>query len=254
MSHFVALMYHGISDAEQRSQYVLSWNDFRQQLKWLEEARIQAAGFKELEELGQAEISPPEVVVTFDDGHSSNLEAATELAQRGMRSIVFVTPKFCIEQSDFLKPADLRALHRVADVGTHGFSHRALTKLDQLALRSEVVESKRWLEDILGAEVRYMSAPGGFINEHVTEVCLTAGYHLIGNSVEWWNQAPHAGLRTVNRVALRRGWPIETFRAIVRRHLSFYVRRRMRSATLALPKLVLNDAVITRLNKLRGAA
>src|SRR4029453_18415898 len=130
--------------------------------------RIQAVGFAELEKHIRAQTSPPELTITFDDGHRSNLQAGIELAELGIRRTVFVTPLFCIDRSDFLKPAELRALHRIADVGTHGYTHCALTKLDRRALDREIVESKIWLEDIIGAEVRYMAAPGGFINDRVT--------------------------------------------------------------------------------------
>ena len=252
MSRFVALIYHNISDAGQAGQYTLSWSEFRRQLQWMKEARIRATGFADLEKHIQAQTSPPEVTITFDDGHRSNLEAATELAQLGIRPTVFVTPSFCIDRSDFLKPAELRALPRIADVGTHGYSHRALTKLDRRALDREIVESKIWLEDIIGAEVRYMAAPGGYINDRVTEACLSAGYHLIGNSVEWWNRVSgRKVLHTVNRVAMRRGWPLETLEAILRRDPIFYLKRRLRGAILAMPKRMLNDTMMAELNRLR---
>jgi peptidoglycan/xylan/chitin deacetylase (PgdA/CDA1 family) len=242
MNRFVALTYHNICDREQASRYTLSWSEFRRQLQWMKEARLQAKGFADLEKHIETRTSPSEVTITFDDGHRSNLQAATEIAELGMRATVFVTPSFCIDRSDFLKPAELRALHCIADVGTHGYTHRALTQLDRRTLLREIVESKTWLEDIIGAEVRYMAAPGGSINAHVTEACLSAGYYLIGNSVEWWNRISGGKvLRTVNRVALRRGWPIETFEAILRRDRVFFAKRRLRAAMLAMPKLMLNQ-------------
>jgi peptidoglycan/xylan/chitin deacetylase (PgdA/CDA1 family) len=125
------------------------------------------------------------VAITFADGHRSNLGAAMELAQLGIRATVFVTPSFCIGHSNYLKPAELRALHRIADLGTRGYTHRPLTKLDRRALNCEIVDSKIWLEGIIGAEVRYMAVPGGYINDRVTDACLSAGYHLVGNSLEW---------------------------------------------------------------------
>lgn len=245
MSRFVGLVYHNISDAGRASQYTLSWSEFRRQLQWLKESRLQANGFSDLEKHIQAQTSPPEVTITFDDGHRSNLQAAMELAQLGIRATVFVTPSFCIDRSDFLKPAELRALHRIADLGAHGYTHRPLTKLDRRTLDREIVDSKMWLEDIVGAEVRYMAAPGGYINDRVTEACFRAGYHLIGNSVEWWNRVSACkALHTVNRVTLRGGWPIETFEAILRCHPIFYLRRRLRGAMLAMPKLILSPSSI----------
>ena len=216
---------------------------------------MQAAGFAGLERHMQTQTSPPELTITFDDGHRSNLEAATELAQLGIRPTVFVTPSFCIDRSDFLKPAELRTLHQIADVGTHGYTHLPLTKLDRLALNREIVESKIWLEDIIGAEVRYMAVPGGYINDRVIEACLSAGYHLIGNSMEWWNRASGRNTRhTVNRVALRRGWPIETFEAILRCDPMFYMKRRLRGAMLTMPKLILNDTIAAKLDRVRRVA
>jgi peptidoglycan/xylan/chitin deacetylase (PgdA/CDA1 family) len=250
MSRFVALIYHNISDAGEPSQYTLSWSEFRRHLQWMMKRRIQATGFAELENHIRAKTSPPEVTVTFDDGHRSNLQAATELAQLGIRATVFVTPSFCIDRSDFLKPAELRALHRIADLGTHGYTHRPLTALDRRALDREIIDSKIWLEDIIGAEVRYMAAPGGYINDRVTEACLSAGYHLIGNSGEWWNRVSGRKVfHTVNRVTLRHGWPIETFDAILRLDPVFYLKRRLRRAMLAMPKLVILHAKYNRLRR-----
>jgi len=57
-------------------------------------------------------------------------------------------------------------------------------------------------------------------------------------------------LHTVNRVALRRGWPIETFEAILRRDRVFYLKRRLRRAMLAMPKLVMH----AKYNSLRRTA
>jgi peptidoglycan/xylan/chitin deacetylase (PgdA/CDA1 family) len=140
-------------------------------------------------------------------------------------------------------------------VGAHGYTHRSLTKLDHRALEREIVESKIWLENIIGTEVRYMAAPGGDINHRVTEACLSAGYRLIGNSVEWWNRVSgRKVLHTVNRVTLRRGWPIETFEAILRRDPIFYLKRRMRGAMLVVPKLMLNDTAMAKLHRLRREA
>jgi peptidoglycan/xylan/chitin deacetylase (PgdA/CDA1 family) len=122
-------------------------------------------------------------------------------------------------------------------------------------LDRELIDSKIWLEDIIGAEVRYMAAPGGYINDRVTEACLSAGYHLIGNSVEWWNRVSgHMTCHTVNRVTLRRGWPIETFEAILRRDPLFYLKRQLRRAMLATPKQVILHAKYNRLRRTTGGS
>src|SRR5262245_8561196 len=72
-----------VIDAGQASQYTLSWSEFRQQLQWMKEARIKSTDFVDLEKHIRGQTSPPEVTITFDDGHRNDLEAATELAQLG---------------------------------------------------------------------------------------------------------------------------------------------------------------------------
>ena len=188
------------------SQYTLSWmNSTAPAVD--DETANQAMGFAELEEHIRAQTSPPELTITFDDGHRSNLQAATELAELGIRATVFVTPSFCIDRSDFLKPAELRALHRIADVGAHGYTHRPLTALDRRVLDREIVDCKAWLEDILGAEVRYMAAPGGYINDR--NGSLSAGYHL--SAIRWNGESSQATrcFTRVNRVSFAPGWLID---------------------------------------------
>jgi peptidoglycan/xylan/chitin deacetylase (PgdA/CDA1 family) len=52
-------------------------------------------------------------------------------------------------------------------LGSHGTTHRALTFLPSERCLAELTESKAWLEDVIGEEVRYLAAPGGFINSRV---------------------------------------------------------------------------------------
>lgn len=252
MGTFVTAMYHEICDTDRLSLYTLRWSDFRAQLQALVEMNVSAGGFSHLEESVRLKQEPPPVILTFDDGHISNLEAAHEIAGLGMRCTVFVNPKFCMERTDFMKPQDLRALQKVADVGAHGFTHAPLTKMGDAALRAELVDSKRWIEDIIGSDVRYMSVPGGYVDGRVLSACHAAGFALIGNSVEWWNRAsPERMPDSVNRIALRRDWPLDTFQAVVRRRPGFYLRRRLRGAAMAIPKAVLSDAMTARINRLR---
>ena len=128
MSRLVGLVHHSISDAGPASRHTLSWSAFADLKKHIRE-----------------QTSQPDVKITFEDGHRSNLQAATELAELGIRAAVFVIPSFCIDRSDFLKPAELRALHGIVDVGAHGYTHRPLTALDRRVLDRELVDSKIWL-------------------------------------------------------------------------------------------------------------
>ena len=78
---------------------------------------------------------------------------------------IFPDPRQVREQTGYIREKDIPELHRRGfSVGTHGAPHRKLTFLPKELCIAELTESKRWLEDVIGGEVRYTAAPGGFIN------------------------------------------------------------------------------------------
>jgi peptidoglycan/xylan/chitin deacetylase (PgdA/CDA1 family) len=69
------------------------------------------------------------------------------------------------------------------EIMSHTVSHADLTKSSNAELETELYESKRTLERILGHEVRAITYPYGACNEKVCEAAARAGYR-IGFSVE----------------------------------------------------------------------
>ena len=120
----VVLMYHALfrgSDTSAIDQedlpYAVSEADFCAQLDLL--ATRQVGVYSP----GEA----PEVVITFDDGHQSNLEiAATQLQARGLSAYFFITSGFIGRRAHFLSAAELHALAAVPGmvIGSHGVTHR----------------------------------------------------------------------------------------------------------------------------------
>ena len=122
------------------------------------------------------------VAVSFDDGYLDNLHfAAPVLIERGMPFTVFVSSRFIQERrSGFLEPKDLRELAGLPGVtiGAHGGTHVPLVGCDDLALAHELVDSKKYLEDITGRAVSTMSYPYGSVDRRVRDAVSTAGYRL----------------------------------------------------------------------------
>jgi peptidoglycan/xylan/chitin deacetylase (PgdA/CDA1 family) len=110
------------------------------------------------------------VLITFDDGLRSVAEhALPALASTGMTATVFVvagtlaphrdTPRLCGP------PMDAGALREAAaaglDIGAHGMTHRALSRLTASEAAWEVIESRTVLEDLLGRPIRAFAYPFG---------------------------------------------------------------------------------------------
>ncbi len=238
---FATLTYHAIGAGN--GSYTVSHQQLREQLALLRGEGYVVEGFEQLEDRLRAGQTLPRryAVITVDDGYKSAMWAADMLAERGCLATFFLTRDWCMHRQDFLSSAEIREIRDAGfSVGTHGTTHRKLTFLSEEACLGELVESKLWLEDVIGGGVRYMAVPGGFINARILGLARGSGYSLVGTCREWMN-SPEAvrKLGSVNRVNIRSHFSLRDFERIIGGELSFYLWRRARSAALALPKQIL---------------
>lgn len=161
-------------------------------------------GFEGLELKLRLEQSIPcrYVVLTADDGYVSAMRVADLLGKYGCQASFFFTRETSVSKPGFIREKDIRELRRRGfSAGTHGTKHRGLTFLPKEHCIAELAESKRWLEDVISEEVRYMAAPGGFINPRVMKSAFECGYALVGTCNEWMNSPDTMTLpSSVNRV------------------------------------------------------
>ena len=102
---------------------------------------------------------------------------------------------------------------------------------------AELNESKKWLEDVLGEEVRTWPLQVGISILASCELAYSSGYNLVGNCSERMNSMKTMTLPgTVNRVNIRQYYSLRDFCNAVQGRLGFYILRQMRAAALALPK------------------
>jgi peptidoglycan/xylan/chitin deacetylase (PgdA/CDA1 family) len=235
---FACLTYHRIGEGT--SQYTLSERQLCAQLAFLHSEGYVVEGFEQLEarlRLGQ-EIPRRYVILTVDDGHESSMWAADLLEKHECRATFFVTRDRCLTRPKFIREPDIRKLrNRGFSLGTHGTTHHGLTFLSTERCRNEIKESREWIEEVIGEQVRYMAAPGGFINSRVMNLAYEQGYALVGTCTEWMN-SPETMARpcTVNRVNIRRHFCLRTFRHILEGHVGFYAWRQVRALSLWIPK------------------
>jgi len=140
--------------------------------------------------------APPEdtaataYLLTFDDGLASNLEAARELARRGIKAIFFVCPGLVdlapAEQrqaiadnifagrvrSEALDPAtrlltwaEIGEIQKLGHtIGAHGMTHQRLTALSGDALKTEIERARSVLEANTGGKVDWYAYSFGDID------------------------------------------------------------------------------------------
>ncbi len=240
-NRFACLTYHVIGEGT--SQYTLGERQLRAHLALLKAEAYVVEGFEQLEARLRSGQGVPHsyVVLTVDDGHESSMKAADVLEAYGCQATFFVTRDRSLRFPEFIREPEIRELRkRGFSLGTHGTTHRRLTFMPEKDCIGELKGSKQWLEDVIGEDVRYMAAPGGYINSHIRRLTHEYGYVLTGTCNEWMNSPQTMTLPgKVNRVNLRQQFSTGTVRHIVEGYPGFYIRRQIRSAALAIPKQLL---------------
>jgi len=244
----IVLMYHalyrGSSTAEIDSEdrpYAVSESNFIAQLDRI--AARRAGTFTD----NQA----PDVVITFDDGHRSNLEiAAPLLAERALSAYFFVTSGFIDKRVGFMSSAQLRELSDVPGmiIGSHGLTHRFFADMSDSDAFEELADSRKSVESMTGKACESMSFPGGRYSSKTLDMMRPSGYvqwfgsdtgivdvsqsftpASAGLSASGTSLAPMASTLPVSRVAIRQNTQLAEFDRMIAPDEAYYKSLQRRS-------------------------
>lgn len=125
----------------------------------------------------------PSLLITFDDGHKSDVEIVLPLLlEHNATASFFIVPDF-IGEEGFLSWQDVKELSNAGmDIGSHSLSHTNFRTIDNNQILSDLVESKRILEDKIGKPVVSFSFPYGFVPRRGLHLASASGYsHVFGS-------------------------------------------------------------------------
>jgi len=167
-----------------------------------------------------AEEGPPQICITFDDGGRSVVQnALPSMTEAGFSSTMFVLAGKIGGSNDWdishraggLPLADEMEIRDWIGagqrIGSHGWSHRWLTRLSPTELQREVCDSKKSLEDRFCVAIEDFCYPYGDTNPTVARTVESAGYATACTTVLGINtcaENPYA-LKRVS-VQHRRAW------------------------------------------------
>jgi peptidoglycan/xylan/chitin deacetylase (PgdA/CDA1 family) len=149
--------------------------------------------------------SPPNVLLTFDDGGAGYVAHAADLIERhGWRGFVFMTTG-CIGKRGFLNGTELRALRdRGHVIGSHSRNHPArMSALAPDDIDAEWRTSLDDLEDVLGDRVTVASVPGGYHSRRVAELAARNGITRLFTSEPEVGAKDVGGCQVIGRFTLR---------------------------------------------------
>jgi len=162
--------------------YAVQLDVFAEQLDALQQAGYTIVTQAQVEQ-GLKGVAKP-ILLTFDDGHRSNvLQAAPMLADRGLSGLFFMTADFCRNREDYCSDQDMRDMLAMGmTLGTHGVTHRFLADLSEQESRQELEESRQWLSEALNTPITTVSFPGGRYSARELQLAQELGYQWVHDS------------------------------------------------------------------------
>jgi peptidoglycan/xylan/chitin deacetylase (PgdA/CDA1 family) len=112
---------------------------------------------------------------SWDDGHVLDKKIADLLKRCGIKGTFYIAQKGLQER---LSDEEIKNLAQDFEVGAHTINHHELTTLTEEDAHEEIVDSKKWLENLLDKEVRSFCYPRGDFNQEVKETVRLAGFKL----------------------------------------------------------------------------
>ncbi|MEU8968468.1 polysaccharide deacetylase family protein [Streptomyces monashensis] len=181
-------MYHSVGDcSDDPYRITVSPDRLERQLRWLRRQGLRGVSVSELLAARSRGEGRYLVALTFDDGYADFLDNALPvLARWDCTATLFVLPGRLggVNTWDPLGPRKrlltAAGVRRAADagveIGSHGLTHRDLTRADDAQLRDETAESRALLADLTGAEVTGFCYPYGTVDRRAVEAVRAAGY------------------------------------------------------------------------------
>lgn len=184
------LMYHEVTNNPEREKtkrkidpaYSLFTGQFEAQMAFIVHSHdLKVISLDELRNTEATRLS--RIALTFDDGLRGNYECAFKILEHyGFPATFFVTVNN-IASPRFMNWDHLAELYRCGhSVQSHTMTHPMLGECDANQIRNELDESKKIIEDKIGAEVRYLSLPYGSWNENVINIAQQVGYSAVFTS------------------------------------------------------------------------
>ncbi|MCD6505948.1 polysaccharide deacetylase family protein [Candidatus Poribacteria bacterium] len=254
MNEALMLLYHSIDPGDGKVDgdkliYSVKLKEFRRQMEYLSRSGYDVISLDELVlHICAGEPLPKRaVIITFDDGNSSDYEyGVPELLRYGFHATFFITVR------NVGITLGWRQIKEMAELGmsiqSHTVTHPFLSDLPPDAIRWELRESKKIIEEMTGETVLYLALPGGRYSRVVKRIAMECGYKAICTS-EIGTNGPDTDLYRLRRWIVRRNTDMSEFQRIVEGDKFTELRCKTRYVLLNAAKKVLGNKSYVRLRR-----
>jgi peptidoglycan/xylan/chitin deacetylase (PgdA/CDA1 family) len=114
------------------------------------------------------------VTLSLDDGYQLDSEVAKLLLKYKLKATFYVLPPSI--RPDTLGESEIRYLSRCFEIGAHTVNHVNLPTVTAKQARSEIMNSRRILEEIIGSRVPMFCYPNGEYNRDTIAMVRDVGF------------------------------------------------------------------------------
>ncbi len=153
--------------------------DFAAEMDWLKDSGYHPITARDLSAFlkGARGLPSKPIILTFDDGYADFYTTALPiLRSHDFRATAYVVSGFVGRPGYMTAAQVLEADRSGIEIGSHTVNHPNLTNLSYGSVRSQLTESKRFLERLLGHPVTSFCYPSGKVNSIVAWQVANAGY------------------------------------------------------------------------------
>ena len=172
------LLYHHIGVSPVGSRYYVPPEKFEAEIKLLRDWGYTSITTSQLvQAISRGALLPPRpVLITFDDGNRDNYTTAFPIMQRyGFTGVLYIVVQY-MNQVNYLTTDQIKQMAAAGwEIGSHSETHRDLITSPD-ALRYEIVQSRKDLQERLDVPVLTFAYPFGLENGAAGDYAHFAGY------------------------------------------------------------------------------
>ena len=215
---FPILMYHHIADVVDGNTLFVPADEFKMEMTALKNAGYYTLSPEEAYRILTTNEKPAEKIVwvTFDDGyknaHDTAMPILTALGMKG--SFFIITGKLGNEDTMTDEMLSELKANPLMSVGSHTVNHPDLEYSSHDVANTELIDSKKYLDNLLHQETSVICYPAGRYNTETAGLAEAAGYKL-GLTTNPGLASSANGLFALNRVRVSYGQTEASFMALI---------------------------------------
>ncbi|MBV8780278.1 MAG: polysaccharide deacetylase family protein [Phycisphaerae bacterium] len=120
------------------------------------------------------------LTTSWDDGNPLDFRVAEMLHEHGLTGTFYIPRNAA---TGTMSAAQVRQLSEMVEIGSHTIDHTFLDEVDEDTARLQIIDSKKWVEDLTGNPCPMFCPPGGKFADRDLEIIRDAGYSAL-RSVE----------------------------------------------------------------------